>query len=99
MRDEAIKTMDLALNEIVFLGKGIKTNRSYLKRILKTEEFKKGLTYTHFVNTYKDKLQPVTATNSEQAMAIAAFLFSKAGKVHRSDLKDVWSRLEGFRNV
>lgn len=98
-RDEAIKTMDLALNDIVFLGKGIKTNRSYLKRILKTEEFKKGLTYTHFVNTYKEKLQPVSATNTELALAIAAFLFSKAGKVHRSDLKDVWSRLEGFRNV
>jgi 3-methylcrotonyl-CoA carboxylase alpha subunit len=98
-RDEAIKTMDLALNDIVFLGKGIKTNRSYLKRILKTEEFKKGLTYTHFVNTYADKLRPTNPTNDEFALAIAAYLFSKSTISHHSDSKDVWSRLEGFRNV
>lgn len=98
-RDEAIKTMDLALNDIVFLGKGIKTNRSYLKRILKTEEFKKGLTYTHFVNTYAEKLQPVKATRDEEALAIAAFLFSKSNVIQQSNAKDVWSRLEGFRNV
>lgn len=98
-RDEAIKTMDLALNDIVFLGKGIKTNRSYLKRILKTEEFKKGLTYTHFVNTYAEKLRPVKATQNEEAQAIAAFLFSKSQHNQPINNSDVWSRLEGFRNV
>lgn len=98
-RDEAIKTLDLALNDIVFLGKGIKTNRSYLKRILKTEEFKKGLTFTHFVNTYAEKLKPIVIKNEEKAMALAAYLFSKSHKENVNDKVDVWNRLEGFRNV
>lgn len=96
-RSEAIKTLDLALNDFVFLGTGIKTNRDYLKRILKVEEFHQGLTYTHFVNTYKDKLMYQAPTKDEEAMAVAAFLLTNNN--FNIDKKNPWEYLTGFRNV
>jgi 3-methylcrotonyl-CoA carboxylase alpha subunit len=98
-RDAAIKTLDLALNEIVFLGKGIKTNRDYLKRILSLEEFKSGKTYTHFVKTYEELLRPVLPTKHEKALAIAAFLFNSKTNNQIIAEQNVWDRLTGFRNV
>ena len=51
-RDLAADKLNLALNEVVFLG--VKTNRDYLKRILTLAEYRDGKTYTHFVKTYDD---------------------------------------------
>ncbi|MDO9181947.1 MAG: biotin carboxylase N-terminal domain-containing protein, partial [Bacteriovorax sp.] len=43
-RNLAADKLNLALNEVVFLG--VKTNRDYLKRILSLAEYRQGLTYT-----------------------------------------------------
>lgn len=101
-REEAIKTLDLALNDVVFLGEGIRTNRDYLKRILSVEEFHKGMTYTHFVHTYADKLRPRVISNDDKAKAIAAFLFTQNfsnREISNSNQQTVWNSLAGFRNV
>jgi 3-methylcrotonyl-CoA carboxylase alpha subunit len=104
-RSEAIKTLDLALNDIVFLGNGIRTNRDYLKRILSVEEFHKGMTYTHFVKTYEAKLAPRKVENTDKALAIAAFLLKQKNSLKEiqstsiSNADHVWMRLAGFRNV
>jgi 3-methylcrotonyl-CoA carboxylase alpha subunit len=99
-RDLAADKLNLALNEVVFLG--VKTNRDYLKRILTLAEYRDGKTYTHFVKTYEDKLKPKAKTKEEMALAIAASLFNKKkteateGPAKKSD---VWSSLSGFRNI
>ncbi len=99
-RLQATELLTQALNEVVFLG--LKTNRDYLKRILNLAEFKNGLTYTHFVVTYSDKLKPQKKCKEEMALAIAASLFHSqlSGKT-KKELKSncVWTRLAGFRNI
>ena len=101
-RDLAADKLNLALNDIVFLG--VKTNRNYLKRILTLPEYRQGLTYTHFVKTYEAKLKPPTKSNEEIALAIAAALFNtKIKPVSNSSESikspDVWISLAGFRNI
>ena len=103
-RDLACDKLNEALNEVVFLG--VKTNRDYLKRILTLNEYRQGLTFTHFVKTYEEKLKPVKKSKEELALAIAAALFIKAGtgvgneNTGRAprDL-DPWISLSGFRNI
>jgi 3-methylcrotonyl-CoA carboxylase alpha subunit len=99
-RELAADKLNLALNEIVFIG--VKTNRNYLKRILKLSEYREGLTFTHFVKTYEEKLRPVKKTKEEMALALAAaILCEKKESVNRSELtmQDAWSSLSGFRNI
>lgn len=101
-RKNASKNLHLALDEVVFLG--LKTNRDYLKRILSLPAFLEGLTYTHFVKTYENQLAPKFKTNSEKAMALAAFLLSKTAKSNnakspKSRPTSAWDRLPSFRNV
>jgi 3-methylcrotonyl-CoA carboxylase alpha subunit len=100
-RNEAADKLNLALNEVVFLG--VKTNRDYLKRILTLNEYREGLTFTHFVKTYEEKLKPQKKTKEEMALAIAASLFNKTKVRESSSLisskTDVWSVLNGFRNI
>lgn len=103
-RDLAADKLNEALNEVVFLG--VKTNRDYLKRILTLSEFRQGLTFTHFVKTYEEKLKPVKKSKEELAVAIAAALFNKAGQGAVSEKtgaargeRDPWISLNGFRNI
>lgn len=102
-REIAATKLDSALNEVVFLG--VKTNRSYLKRILTSKEFLRGETYTHFVKTYEDKLKPVEASSEARALAVAAFLFGQNQEqlqtTHSATCtsNNVWGSLVGFRNV
>lgn len=100
-RDLAADKLNLALNEVVFLG--VKTNRDYLKRILSLNEYRKGLTYTHFIKTYEEKLKPKVKTKEDMILAIAANLFNKKNSavtnVSVSKKADVWSNLSGFRNI
>jgi 3-methylcrotonyl-CoA carboxylase alpha subunit len=100
-REEAITTLDNALNEIVFTGETLMTNRDYLKRILKTDAFKKGDTYTHFVNTYASELKKVQKTELQTTLAVAAYLFMNNSESD-FDVKHVTSpflALKGYRNV
>lgn len=101
-RDLAADKLNEALNEVVFLG--VKTNRNYLKRILSLAEYRQGLTFTHFVKTYEEKLKPRKKSAEEIAIAIAASLLNKKlnsqtpGAVS-SFRNDVWSVLSSFRNI
>lgn len=105
-RDLAADKLNLALNEVVFLG--LKTNRDYLKRILGLSEYREGLTFTHFVKTYEEKLKPKKKTKEEIALAIAAAIFSSKTCGQKSMINlgpksaenlDVWNGLMGFRNI
>jgi 3-methylcrotonyl-CoA carboxylase alpha subunit len=102
-RNLAADKLNLALNEVVFLG--VKTNRDYLKRILTLAEYREGLTFTHFVKTYEEKLRPKKKTKEEMALAIAAALFSSKNKkqMNANDVSaistSVWESLTGFRNI
>lgn len=100
-REVAAKKLNLALNDILFLG--LKTNRDYLQRILTLPEFHQGETYTHFVKTYEEKLQKKVATKEQTAMAIAAFLMKKNPTSGSNSAvvktNNVWESLSGFRNI
>lgn len=101
-RTVAAQKLNLALNDILFLG--VKTNRDYLKRILTLEEFHQGKTFTHFVKTYENKLQAQKATADQKALAVAAFLLGQK-KVNEnsaqlsSSSNCAWTSLQGFRNI
>lgn len=101
-RKTAAAKMVLALNEVVFLGEGIKTNRNYLQRILSSEEFLAGKTFTHFVHTYKEKLLPKKPSNDELAMAIAASFFA-APVANNNSVTSIdggpWIELKDFRSI
>lgn len=103
-RNLAADKLSLALNDVVFLG--MKTNRDYLKRILMLSEYREGLTFTHFVKTYAEKLKPKKKTKEDIALAIAAALFQAKNHPGSNDhggknekQSDVWSSLSGFRNI
>lgn len=100
-REVAAQKLNLALNEVLFLG--VKTNRDYLKRILTLPEFHEGKTYTHFVKTYEEKLKKKPASDMHKALGIAAYLFSqkKAKSLEGDSLENSspWSTLTAFRNT
>ena len=96
-RDSAISKTLHSLDEVTFLG--VKTNRDYLKRIVNTEPFREGDTFTHFIDTYSELLKPVDLNDKEIAAGIAAFL-SESTIEKTSSFKDSsWNRLQGFRNI
>ena len=104
-RNLAADKLNLALNEVVFIG--VKTNRDYLKRILSLAEYRQGKTFTNFVKIYEEKLKPKKKSREERALAIAAAIFSSKdnkfneakGIVNLNKSTDVWSSLSGFRNI
>lgn len=98
-RDGAIAKCNKALEEVVFLG--LRTNRAYLKKIITHEAFKKGETFTHFVQTHKDELLKDDELSGEDlASLIGAFLLG-GKKVAQVETKtpEVWDELQGFRNI
>lgn len=96
-RQLAINKMMMALDETPFLG--VKTNHDYLKRIFKTSEFQKGLTYTHFVKTYQEKLKPIEINSELLAQAIAIKELRKTQAIFDHSKKTTWESLSGFRVV
>lgn len=95
-RDGAIAKMDKALNEILFTG--VKTNRDYLKRVLKHEKFISGDIHTHFIDNHGEELKPVELSDEDKAILIAATLFSQDEHMNLSDTS-AWGRLTNFRNA
>jgi acetyl-CoA carboxylase biotin carboxylase subunit len=97
-RERVIQKISESLNDYPFIG--LKTNREYLGRVLKHPVFKKGETFTHFVETYKEDLLPTEPTHKELAMLIAASHFKAASQksVHVERGSGVWESLKGFRN-
>ncbi len=97
-REEAITKMLHALDEVSFAG--IKSNRDYLRRVLKHPEFVKGMTNTHFIKTYADQLQPQKIEAKFHAPHLAAYLLSlksQATTVTQSR-STPWSEISGLRN-
>ncbi len=97
-RQNAIKKMDLAIDDIKFSG--VKTNRDYLKRILKHEKFVEGKVDTSFIETYKKDLTKEELSDETLAAMIAGAIFSenKSLDIKTSD-DDSWNHLTNFRNV
>ena len=96
-----LKTL-YSLDEVLFLG--VKTNRDYLKRILKTEDFVKGVTHTHFIADHSEELEPTQYSDQHLADLIAAYNFgiefkSSSHNVHHKTGQDntPWTTLTGFR--
>lgn len=95
--DRALATTKMirALDETPFLG--VRTNHDYLKRIFKTEEYAKGLTYTHFVNTYKEKLKPEPTDKHLLMSAIALKAFTESQTEIKANQGAAWDKINGFR--
>lgn len=87
-REEAIERSLESLKSIPFFG--LKTNIEYLSRILNSEPFYEGDTYTHFVKTYEDILGSVRPSRSE---VIAALMH----KLPISHGTNPWDSLSSFR--
>lgn len=102
-RNTAASKLVLALNEVVFLGDGLKTNRNYLQRILASKPFLEGKTFTHFVKTYEEELKPIMPTSDDFALAIAAMLFETSNTNPQiavaGENGGVWKELAGFRSI
>jgi acetyl-CoA carboxylase biotin carboxylase subunit len=80
-RANSIQKMQLALDEVPFMG--LKTNREYLKRILKHQKFIEGETFTHFIQTYSEDLLERKDSHDDIALSIAAFLLTERRKKQR----------------
>lgn len=96
-RTEAIEKSKKALHELPFFG--LKTNRSYLLRILDHHKFEEGETYTHFVKTYESDLAPRENSSQEIAFAIGASLLNDKELKKKFSSKKPWENLTSFRNV
>lgn len=99
-RDISLDKMIHSLDEITFVG--VKTNREYLKRILSTEEFRKGLVSTNFVEKYQELLGPTPPSSEQKALAIAALLLQDLKtQSYGDDSKTMgpWDSLKNFRNI
>lgn len=90
----AIHKMDQALNEILFSG--TKTNRDYLKRILRHHKFLSGDIHTHFIKDEEQSLKPHEFSDDDLALVIASSLFAHTKKTSKNN---VWDNLTGFRNA
>jgi 3-methylcrotonyl-CoA carboxylase alpha subunit len=91
-RSLAIEKMLVALDKIYFYGEELQTNRDYLKRILKTQEFFEGKTYTHFVHTYQEKLKKKELSKDILAASIFAYIKS-------NNIDNETDDLRFFRNI
>jgi len=106
-REECIQKAIISLDEVLF--QGLKTNRDYLKRIIKSDGFKQGETYTSFVDDYKDELILKEFNNDEMALIIGSYLLTENKDQKSSTMINgsasnrysltLWDRLTRFRNI
>lgn len=103
-REIALAKLLLSLDELVFLG--VKTNREYLKRILKHAYFVKGEFNTHFIVKHKEDLKKPALSNDNIALAIASFhcahRLGDATTIDDANTKSgyvsAWDQLRTYRN-
>jgi 3-methylcrotonyl-CoA carboxylase alpha subunit len=98
-RQEAITKMLHSLDEVSFAG--IKSNRDYLRRILKHPEFIKGKTDTHFIKKYELDLKPQEVSAELMAAHLASYLLTlKSGNRNQATQSKMtpWNELSGLRN-
>lgn len=91
-RDEAISKMLKAMGQVQFAG--LKTNRDYLKRVLKHKNFVSGDFNTHFIKDHAESLVSEKLTEEEIASLIAGALVREIPSEPTA-----WSRLNNFRNA
>ena len=100
-REEARDRLLLALDDILF--QGVKTNRDYLKRVLSSEPFAAGNTYTTFIAEFGSLLAKKDYTHDELARIIAGFLFyekdTPLAATGETIVQTAWDMISGFRNV
>ena len=98
-RDAAATKLVAALDDVWFAG--VKTNRSYLQRVLKHTAYLAGETYTSFVVTHAADLAKPILTTCEKASLVAAFLLAapKASSASTKVNRNPWQTLTAFRNV
>ncbi len=107
-REEAIGKSKIALGEYLF--QGVKTNRSYLNRVLECQGFHKGDTFTSFLDDYSDQLKVQRISDDQKASLLAGFLLNQnraatteisSGGQQRSVAQTLtpWQQLSGFRNI
>ncbi len=100
-RIEATERLIKALETCGFLG--LTTNSEYLQQILKTEGFKKGDTYTHFVKSHKSEIdsKKIKATKNNLALILGlsqlSLKKSTSKKEQASAASHSWNNLTGFR--
>lgn len=97
-REKAIQKASQSLNDYPFVG--LKTNREYLGRVLAHPVFHEGATFTHFVETYKEDLNPKTTSLEDIARIIASShqTINPTGEKKSDQGLSVWDELKGFRN-
>lgn len=101
-RDQAIAFLTEALDRLLIAG--VKTNRSYLKRILTSDAFVNGDTCTDFITKYEALLHNPELSKQDIAQMLAAYVFTEnTGTEPEDSLQDnspwVSDKLKGFRNV
>jgi 3-methylcrotonyl-CoA carboxylase alpha subunit len=100
-REESRLKMLKALNEILFLG--LKTNRSYLARVLAHPSFIEGNTHTHFlVQHANDLARKPRDAKLYAALSAALVLSNNSGEqfnLKNNSEQNVWLTLSNFRNV
>jgi 3-methylcrotonyl-CoA carboxylase alpha subunit len=99
-RETAITKLKAGLNEYPFFG--VTTNRNYLQRILKSESFLKGDTFTHFVESKKDELLPTEHDDQILADLIAFSIFKKnirPTESKKEKIESPWDTLLGLRTT
>jgi 3-methylcrotonyl-CoA carboxylase alpha subunit len=97
-RKSAIYKMDRAIDDIKFSG--VKTNRDYLKRILKHSKFIEGAVDTAFIETYREDLKRKELSDEVKAAMIAGALFSENTSIDiKAQPSNSWDTRTNFRNV
>ncbi|MBN8531890.1 MAG: ATP-grasp domain-containing protein [Alphaproteobacteria bacterium] len=101
-REEAAERLVEALGKTFFSG--VKTNRSYLQRILRSKAFLAGDTTTDFVGRHAAQVARREPSDEEMALALAAVLGGKDSWVPGSSharspgmTETPWVKLAGFR--
>jgi 3-methylcrotonyl-CoA carboxylase alpha subunit len=97
-RAEAAEKLRHVLDDVLFAG--IKTNRSYLQRVLGHPAFIAGDTFTSFVVTHEADLKPRPLADDELAALVAGYVLARPERSRISnDNYSPWTALSGFRNV
>lgn len=96
-RQEAIQKMISALNDNIILG--VKTSIPFMIKLLETEEFISGNTYTSFIDrNYDELIKFDDNAGIETALAVAASINKKTGIVELNPWKSIgnWEILSNF---
>lgn len=92
-RNEAIEEMQKALNDVLFAG--VKTNRDYLKRILRRYSFVIGDYHTQTIEQEAEKLLKEETLDNDIAKIINAILTDEQKRKGTI----AWDQKSSFRNV